>query len=127
MIRSAKALLLVLFLGSVSFAQTPSQTASASDAGKADAYYHFAMGRLYAELAASNSNQNEYVAKAIDHYQQALKLDPTASIVFEELTDLYVQTGRLQDAISQAEEVLKEDERKEDGGGRGTLIIANYH
>jgi tetratricopeptide (TPR) repeat protein len=109
MIRSAKALLLVLFLGSVSFAQTPSQTASASDAGKADAYYHFAMGRLYAELAASNSNQNEYVAKAIEHYQQALKLDPTAAIVFEELTDLYVQSGRLQDAISQAEDVLKQN------------------
>lgn len=80
MIRSAKALLLVLFLGSVSFAQTPSDPAS--DAGKADAYYHFAMGRLYAELASSYSNQNEYVAKAIEHYQQALKLDPTAGIIF---------------------------------------------
>jgi tetratricopeptide (TPR) repeat protein len=106
MIRSAKALLLVLFLGSVSFAQTPSDPAS--DAGKADAYYHFAMGRLYAELAGSYSNQNDYVAKAIEHYQQALKLDPTAGIVFEELTDLYVQAGRLQDAISQAEELLKQ-------------------
>ncbi len=107
MIRSAKALLLVLFLGSVSFAQTPSDPAS--DAGKADAYYHFAMGRLYAELASSYSNQNEYVAKAIEHYQQALKLDPTAGIIFEELTDLYVQTGRLQDAISQAEDLLKQN------------------
>jgi len=109
MIRSAKALLLVLILGCVSFAQTPSDSTSASDAAKADAYYHFAMGRLYAELAGSYSNQNEYVAKAIEHYQQALKLDPTAGIVFEELTDLYVQSGRLQDAISQAEEVLKQN------------------
>jgi tetratricopeptide (TPR) repeat protein len=66
------------------------------------------MGRLYAELAGSYTNQSEYVAKAIDHYRQALKLDPTASIVFEELTDLYVQTNRLQDAISQAEDVLKQ-------------------
>jgi tetratricopeptide (TPR) repeat protein len=109
MIRSAKALLLVLFLGSVSFAQTPSDSTSASDARKADAYYHFAMGRLYAELAGSYTNQSEYVAKAIEHYQQALKLDPTAGIVFEELTDLYVQTNRLQDAIAQAGEMLKQN------------------
>jgi tetratricopeptide (TPR) repeat protein len=108
MIRSAKALLVVLFLGAVSFAQTPSDPTAAADAAKADAYYHFAMGRLYAELAGSYTNQSEYVAKAIDHYRQALKLDPTASIVFEELTDLYVQTNRLQDAISQAEDVLKQ-------------------
>lgn len=108
MIRSAKALLVVLFLGAVCFAQTPSDPTAAADAAKADAYYHFAMGRLYAELAGSYTNQSEYVAKAIDHYRQALKLDPTASIVFEELTDLYVQTNRLQDAISQAEDVLKQ-------------------
>jgi tetratricopeptide (TPR) repeat protein len=108
MIRSAKALLVVLFLGAVCFAQTPSDSTAAADAAKADAYYHFAMGRLYAELAGSYTNQSEYVAKAIDHYRQALKLDPTASIVFEELTDLYVQTNRLQDAISQAEDVLKQ-------------------
>ena len=109
MIRSAKALLVVLFLGSVSFAQTPSDSIAASDAAKADAYYHFAMGRLYAELAGSYTNQSEYVAKAIQHYQQALKLDPTANIVFEELTELYVQTNRLQDAMSQAEDALKQN------------------
>lgn len=110
MIRSVKALLLVLTLGCVSFAQTPGGTANPPDSdNKAGAYYHFAMGRLYAELAGSSGGQREYVNKAIQHYQDALKLDPSASIIFEELTDLYVQTGRLQDAIAQAEDQLKQN------------------
>ena len=82
MIRSAKAFLLVLTLGCAAFAQTPGGTAGATDADKAGAYYHFAMGRLYAEMAASDgaqASQSEYVSKAIDHYRQALKLDPSAN------------------------------------------------
>jgi tetratricopeptide (TPR) repeat protein len=106
--RSAKALLLVVSLGTILFAQDPkpaAQTPAAAD-NKAGAYYNFAMGRLYAELAGSEGNK-DYVNKAIQHYQEALKLDPSAGIIFEELTDLYIQTGHLQDAVSQAEDILK--------------------
>ncbi|MBZ5726169.1 MAG: tetratricopeptide repeat protein [Acidobacteriia bacterium] len=66
------------------------------------------MGRLYAELAGSEGNR-EYVDKAIQHYQAALKLDPAAGIILEELTDLYVQTGKLGEAVSQAEDMLKQN------------------
>ena len=104
MIRSAKALLLTVFLGAACFAQAPAQTPAKSS--ESDAYYHFAMGRLYESMAVAEGNR-DYVNKAIDHFQQALKLDPSAGIIFEELTDLYVQTGRLQDAQDLAEEVLK--------------------
>ena len=76
---------------------------------KAGAYYNFAMGRVYAELAQSYGNKPEYLTKAIQHYQEALKLDPGASQVFEELTDLYIQTNHLRDAITQAEEMLKQN------------------
>src|SRR5579863_4292996 len=112
MIRSVKALLLVVPLSFACFAQSPKpQTANppanASD-DKAGAYYHFAMGRLYALLAGAEGSKED-VAKAIDNYQQALKLDPTASIIFEELTDLYIQTNRLQDAVTQAEDLLKQN------------------
>jgi tetratricopeptide (TPR) repeat protein len=112
MIRSAKAFLLVLTLGCASFAQAPGGTASAPGTDKAGAYYHFAMGRLYAEMAASDGgqgSQSEYVAKAIEHYRQALKLDPSAGMILGELTDLYIQTGHLQDAIAQAEDLLKDN------------------
>jgi tetratricopeptide (TPR) repeat protein len=114
MIRSAKALLLAGSLCFVCLAQNPKpQTGSANppaDApdNRAGAYYHFAMGRLYAELAGAEGNKED-VNKSIEHYQEALKLDPTAGIIFEELTDLYIQTGRLQDAVAQAEGLLKQD------------------
>jgi len=110
MIRFAKALLLVGSLGSVLFAQnaqTPAATTNAPE-DKSGAYYNFAMGRLYMVMAETQGNK-EYVSKAIQYYQEALKLDPSAGIIFEELTDLYIQTGRLRDALSQAEEMLKQN------------------
>jgi tetratricopeptide (TPR) repeat protein len=109
MIRSAKALLLVVVMGGLCFAQAPAETSNAADNNKAGAYYNFAMGRLYAELAGAYSNRNDYVSKAIQHYQEALKLDPSAGIVFEELTDLYIQANRLRDAVTQAEDLLKQN------------------
>jgi tetratricopeptide (TPR) repeat protein len=114
MIRSAKALLLAVSLGFACLAQsTKPQTGTATPPAnapdsRAGAYYHFAMGRLYAELAGAEGNKDD-VNKAIENYQEALKLDPTASIIFEELTDLYIQTNRLQDAVTQAEDLLKQN------------------
>lgn len=109
MIRSAKALLLVVSLGSLCFAQTPpAQTANNNAPDKSGAYYHFAMGRLYAELAEADGSKTD-ITKAIEHYQEALKLDPSAHMIFDELTDLYIRTGRLRDAITQAEDLLKQN------------------
>ena len=105
MIRSAKALLLAVSLGGLLFGQAPVETPKPDT--KAGAYYNFAMGRVYAELAQAYGNKPEYLTKAIQHYQEALKLDPSASLVFEELTDLYIQTNHLRDAITQADEMLK--------------------
>jgi tetratricopeptide (TPR) repeat protein len=109
MIRSAKALLLAVSLGCYTgclmFGQTPVETPKPDN--KAGAYYNFAMGRVYAELAQAYGNKPDYLTKAIQHYQEALRLDPGASLVFEELTDLYIQTNHLRDAITQAEEMLK--------------------
>lgn len=67
------------------------------------------MGHLYAELAGVYGYRSEYVSKAIDFYKQALKLDPGASFLFEELTDLYIQSGRLKDAVTEAEDILKRE------------------
>src|SRR5215471_20644953 len=108
MIRSAKLLALLLSAGCLLFAQTPAPSPNTTD-NKADAYYHFAMGRVYAELAQAYGNRPEYLNKSLQHYQDALKLDPSASQVFEELTDLYIQTNRLRDAVTQAEEILKQN------------------
>ena len=104
---SPKALFLALPLACLSYGQPPA--ASAPPVDKAAAYYNFSMGHLYAELAGVYGNRSEYVGKAIDFYKQALKLDPGASFLFEELTDLYIQSGRLKDAVTEAEDVLKRE------------------
>lgn len=76
---------------------------------RATAYYHFTMGHLYAELAGMYGNRSEYVDKAIEHYKAALKADPGAAFLAEELTDLYIQAGRLRDAVVEAEQMLARD------------------
>ena len=83
-------------------AGTPSQPSDA----KADAYYHFALGRLYASMGQQDNSRAE-INKAITNYEEALKADPTEDLIFEELSDLYVAVGRLQDAIDKAQEILK--------------------
>ncbi len=88
----------------------PGQPASgASGSNRAAAYYHFSMGHLYAELAGAYGNRGEYFNKAIDHYKQALKLDPSAGFLIEEITDLYIQGGRLRDAVTEAEDLIKQN------------------
>ncbi|HLH19090.1 MAG TPA: tetratricopeptide repeat protein [Bryobacteraceae bacterium] len=114
MIRFVKALLYAAPLGSILYAQTPQAAtppaaASPTADDKAGVYYNFAMGRLYAELAANEGNKNNYLSQAIQHYREALRLDPHDSVIFDELTDLYIQTNRLADAVSLAEDLLKAD------------------
>lgn len=109
MTRSAKVFLLASALAIVSLAQN-SKPADASPASeKADAYYNFAMGHLYAELAGAYGNRGDYLTKAIEFYRAALKKDPSAGFLAEELTDLYIQAGRLKDAVLEAEELLKQN------------------
>ena len=56
MIRSAKALFILVSLGLAAFAQTSAETPKTSE-DKASAYYNFAMGRVYSELAQATGNK----------------------------------------------------------------------
>ncbi|MCC6589616.1 MAG: tetratricopeptide repeat protein [Bryobacterales bacterium] len=78
-------------------------------ADKASSYYNFSMGHLYAELAGAYGNRGEYLNQAIDHYRSALKADPTATFIAEELSDLYVQAGRLREAVTDNEAAVRDN------------------
>jgi tetratricopeptide (TPR) repeat protein len=78
-------------------------------AEKAQAYYHYALGHVYAELAGAYGNRGDYLSKAIDNYKLAMKEDPGASFLSEELSDLYIQAGRIREAVADAEEALKQN------------------
>jgi len=94
--------------GEAALAQSGPQ-ASHRHGSRAEAYYHFAMGHLYAELASAYGTRSEHLSKAIEHYREALKADPDAALVAEELTDAYMQAGRIQEAVSEAEERLRQN------------------
>jgi tetratricopeptide (TPR) repeat protein len=100
MIRSARVATVFLSFTLLLPAQTPD---------KAGAYYNFTLGRLYAELASAYGNRGEYYNRAIEHYKAAIKLDPGAQFLLEELTDLYVEGNQLKSAIAEAEELLRQN------------------
>ena len=87
---------------------TQAQTTPPATPDRSASYYHYSLGHLYEELAQVYGNRGgDYLDKAIDNYKLAMKEDPTAGYIFEELTDLYVQFGRLKDAVAGAEEMLR--------------------
>ncbi len=88
-------------------AQPASPAAKKVLSDKSAAYFNYAMGHLYADLGATYNNRAEYLNKAIDFYKLAMKEDPSAGFLGEELSDLYIQTGRLREAVKESEDVLK--------------------
>lgn len=90
-------------------AQGPSNAGDQKSVNRADAYYHFSMGHIYAELATVYGSHGEYFKKAVEHYKKAIEADPNESLLAEELSDLYIRSGRLNEAVTEAEERLKKD------------------
>jgi tetratricopeptide (TPR) repeat protein len=78
-------------------------------ADRSDSYYHYALGHLYSELASAYGNRGEYLNQAIDHLRQAMKADPQARFLADELSDLYIQSGRLKEGVMEAEAALRQD------------------
>ena len=108
MMGQSRAAFLSFGLACVAFV-TPafSQTPASPPDEHAAAYYDFAMAHLYGELASAYGNRGEYVNKAIDSYRAAIKADPSSTYIVEQLTEFYVQTGQLEKATQEAENLLK--------------------
>lgn len=102
--------LYLLLSGAVAFGQGTSQTAIAKDQGdKASAYYYYTLGHLYSEMAGLYGNRGDYISKAIDNYRQAMKADPEARFLADELSDLYIQSGRYREALTDSEDAIKQN------------------
>ncbi|HLW55058.1 MAG TPA: tetratricopeptide repeat protein [Candidatus Angelobacter sp.] len=74
----------------------------------AASYYHASMARLYEEMA-SMYGRSEYANKAIDEYRQAIVADPSSEYLNAALAELYSRTGRIRDAVMEAQEILQRD------------------
>jgi tetratricopeptide (TPR) repeat protein len=92
-------------IGVTAVAQLAGQSAPANKtADRSTAYYHYTLGHMYAEQAG---NKGDFLNRAIDNLKLALKADPGATFISEELSDLYVQSGRLREAVQDAEDALR--------------------
>ncbi len=76
---------------------------------KAAAYYHFAVGHLYEDLAGTYGNRSDYANKAIDNFRLTMKEDPSTNFLVEDIAELYRMSGRLRDAVDEAQQALKTD------------------
>jgi len=107
----AKAVLLAVFGSACLWGQSQpaANRAAGAPVDHASAYYHYALAHMYAEMAGTYRNRADYVNSAIENYKEAIKADPSASALSEELSDVYVQTGRLREGQADAEDTLKKN------------------
>lgn len=85
----------------------PPAVVKEANSPNAAAYYHFSLGEMYEELAEAYGNRADYVNQAIDNYRQAMKEDPNASFLVEDIAELYRISGHLREAVEEAQSALK--------------------
>ncbi len=105
--RNAVVILSLAFTAAIpAFSQTPAQR-PAQSSNKGDAYYNYAMARVYAEEAARNGGRQMFVNQAIDYYKKAMALDPSDTVIGEELAELYMRAGQAEKAVDLANQLIK--------------------
>jgi tetratricopeptide (TPR) repeat protein len=98
---------------------TPSQSEpAASDAKPAQssarkidrsaAYYHYALAHMYEEQVTVYG-RSDLASKAIQEYRLAIEADPSSEFLTSALAELYVKTGRIRDAVLEAQDIIKRD------------------
>jgi len=75
---------------------------------RAAAYYHYSMAHIYEELVAVYG-RSDLANKAIEEYRQAIDADPSSSYLTSGLAELYAKTGRIRDAVLEAQDIIKRD------------------
>ena len=75
---------------------------------RAAAYYHYTLAHMYEEQVTVYG-RSELASKAMEEYRLAIDADPSSEFLTSGLAELYVKTGRIRDAVLQAQEILKRD------------------
>jgi len=87
-------------------APAPQSTAKSKTPDRAAAYYHFALAHMYEEQVATYG-RSELANKAIEEYRAAIDADPTSAYLTSGLAELYAKTGRIRDAVVEAQDIIK--------------------
>src|ERR1700733_6149448 len=75
---------------------------------RAAAYYHYSVAHMYEDQFAVY-NRSDLATKAIEEYRLAIDSDPTSEYLTSGLAELYAKTGRIRDAVLEAQGILKKD------------------
>jgi tetratricopeptide (TPR) repeat protein len=86
----------------------PGTTPAPRKLDRAAAYYHYAVGHMYEDQFAVY-NRSDLATKAIEEYRLAIDADPTSEYLTSGLAELYAKTGRIRDAVIEAQDILKHD------------------
>jgi len=87
---------------------TPTQPTAAKKPDQAAAYYHFSLAHMYEEMMAMYG-RSEFATKAIEEYRLAIENDPSSEYLNASLAELYAKTGRIRDAVLEAQDIVKRD------------------
>ena len=106
---------IVLCLAAAAMAQqspsTPAATTKPAAPRKLDraaAYYHYSVAHMYEDQFAVY-NRSDLATKAIEEYRLAIDADPGSEYLTSGLAELYAKTGRIRDAVLEAQDILKKD------------------
>jgi tetratricopeptide (TPR) repeat protein len=75
---------------------------------RAASYYHYALAHMYEEQMAMYA-RSDLATKAIEEYRLAIEADPSSEYLTSGLAELYAKTGRIRDAVVEAQDILKKD------------------
>jgi tetratricopeptide (TPR) repeat protein len=91
-------------------AQAPSnaQAQPKKTPDKAMAYYHYSLAHMYEELVAVYQ-RTEFANRAIEEYRLAIENDPKSEYLNAGLAELYAKTGRIRDAVLEAQDIIQRD------------------
>ncbi len=116
MYRIFRPILMVSVAVAAAFAQTtPAAPTGAKPAqssphklDRGAAYYHYAVAHMYEEQVTVYG-RSELANKAIEEYRLAIEADPSSEFLTSGLAELYVKTGRIRDAVMEAQDIIKRD------------------
>ena len=75
---------------------------------KAAAYYHYTLAHMYEEMVTAYG-RSDLATKAAEEYRAAIDADPSSEFLTSSLAELYVKTGRIADAVKEAQDIIKRD------------------
>jgi tetratricopeptide (TPR) repeat protein len=89
-------------------APSKAQSPGTRKVDRSAAYFHYTLAHMYEEQITIYG-RSELASRAMEEYRLAIESDPSSEFLTSALAELYVKTGRIRDAVLQAQDIIKRD------------------